>query len=73
MDPSGIRFITRGQLRNSRVPSVEVTAAALQASQAAGIPDGEADYIVIAVRAGTARGEVDTLERRLNAVSADGG
>jgi hypothetical protein len=67
MDPNGIRFITGGQLHNSRVPTAELAATAYQAMQGAGIPLGAADFIVVAVPAGTGADEVADLERRLEA------
>lgn len=51
-DRAAARFVTAGKLRLSRAPISELAAAALKAEEVAGLTG--ADFIVIAVPAGTA-------------------
>lgn len=52
--PAGVRIVTRPKLALSADPSGELAAAALQATEAAGIPPGQADVLVVAIDAGLA-------------------
>lgn len=59
MDPSAAAYVSEARLRLSKAPAAELAAAALQAQAEAGIDPSAgngkgADFIVIAVPAGTA-------------------
>lgn len=60
---AGAVYVDEVRLRQSRAPHAELGAAGLRALERAGIADGKADVIVIAVEAGRADGLVAGLER----------
>lgn len=63
MDPTAARFITAARLHVSPSPTSLLAATALQATEAAGLPAGKADLIVIAVPAQTAGDAIDRIKR----------
>jgi hypothetical protein len=54
MNPSAATFVSEARLRLSKSPTSEIASAALEAKQDAGLE--RADFILIAVPAGTAPG-----------------
>jgi len=60
----GARVVPEGRLKLSRSPSADIAAAAMQAQEAAGLTT--ADFIVVAVKPGTA---TDAMARELERVA----
>lgn len=51
---AAVRLLTRTRLRLAQDPSALLAAGALQATEAAGLELGEADFLIVAVPAGQA-------------------
>lgn len=69
MDNVAARFVTAARLRYSRSPAAFIAGGALDASEAAGIPAGDADLVIIAVPPGQGARAANVAQAALDAAT----